>query len=367
MTHGYWRSLFENIWKLTPDGIFTTKSAYDALIAEEIEPVGGNWRWFWKLPLPSRWLHFLWLVRRDRLLTKAIRARWCMGFDPNCRLCGAGEERIIHILRDCHFSQQVWQQFGAALSEESLVPWMDENLGSKVLFSGVEWRIIFAITLGRLWTIRCSYTMKDEDTSLETHSILANIMSSAIEVMQAFGNCSALNKADLHIQWVAPGDGVVKLNTDGAAKGNPGVAGAGGLIRSSIGTWLMGFQLHLGVCSNMEAELQAIRCGLQLAWSCGYRKLFCESDALVAIDLIQHGNVVLHPLGCLILDIRSLLNRDWDCTLHHTYREGNFCADWLANAACEIDDDFEMLPSPPDAMRSLLDADVRGLSGFTFS
>lgn len=54
----------------------------------------------------------------------------------------------------------------------------------------------------------------------------------------------------------------MKLNTDGASLGNPGVAGAGGVIRDASGDWLVGFMLHLGVCSNMVAEMEAARFGL---------------------------------------------------------------------------------------------------------
>lgn len=110
----------------------------------------------------------------------------------------------------------------------------------------------------------------------------------------------------------------------------------------------MGFELHLGVCSNVEAELQAIRRGLQVAWDCGYRKIVCKTDVLVAIDLVQKSDVASHPLGSLIGDIRFLLSREWHCSLQHTLREGHFCADWLANAACVLDDDFELLPDPTD-------------------
>lgn len=58
----------------------------------------------------------------------------------------------------------------------------------------------------------------------------------------------------------------MRLNTDGASKGNPGLSGAGGLIRSSDGKWLIGFQASLGCCSKTVAEIQALRLGLLLAW-----------------------------------------------------------------------------------------------------
>lgn len=58
----------------------------------------------------------------------------------------------------------------------------------------------------------------------------------------------------------------MKLNTDGAARGNPGIAGAGGSLRDYRGQWIVGFAARLGICSNVAAELHALRMGLSLAW-----------------------------------------------------------------------------------------------------
>ena len=67
------------------------------------------------------------------------------------------------------------------------------------------------------------------------------------------------------IWWQFPPDPFIKLNTDGSVLGNPGLAGAGGLLRNSSGDWLSGFSLHLGISSNNMAELAAVHQGLILA------------------------------------------------------------------------------------------------------
>ena len=55
----------------------------------------------------------------------------------------------------------------------------------------------------------------------------------------------------------------MKINTDGASRGNPGIAGAGGLIHShtSVCAWLVGFKVYLELCSNIVDELHAVRFG----------------------------------------------------------------------------------------------------------
>jgi len=37
------------------------------------------------------------------------------------------------------------------------------------------------------------------------------------------------------------------LNTDGAAKGNPGIAGGGGVLRGDQGEWICGFGESMGI------------------------------------------------------------------------------------------------------------------------
>ena len=48
------------------------------------------------------------------------------------------------------------------------------------------------------------------------------------------------------IQWTPPPERWIKLNVDGASKGNPGTAGAGGILRGHYGNWIKGFTLNLG-------------------------------------------------------------------------------------------------------------------------
>ena len=50
----------------------------------------------------------------------------------------------------------------------------------------------------------------------------------------------------------------IKLNMDSSAISNPGLAGAGGILRDHSGVWISGFSLHLGLASNNMAELAAV-------------------------------------------------------------------------------------------------------------
>ncbi|MCI17282.1 hypothetical protein A2U01_0038429 [Trifolium medium] len=63
----------------------------------------------------------------------------------------------------------------------------------------------------------------------------------------------ASNHGDFACSVVASGCGMgeaVRLNTDGAAKGELGSAGCGGLLRGCSGEWLYGFSKNVGRCSE---------------------------------------------------------------------------------------------------------------------
>ncbi|PNX84033.1 ribonuclease H, partial [Trifolium pratense] len=54
--------------------------------------------------------------------------------------------------------------------------------------------------------------------------------------------------------WSFPPTGWIKANTDGAARGSPGHASAGGIFRDSSGGIKGCFSLYLGIQSSLFAE-----------------------------------------------------------------------------------------------------------------
>lgn len=62
-------------WRFSSNGVFTSRSAYMEMLGADVcsKEHEQAWTRLWKLPAPSRWLHFLWLVRRERILTNSLR------------------------------------------------------------------------------------------------------------------------------------------------------------------------------------------------------------------------------------------------------------------------------------------------------
>ncbi|MBA0570855.1 hypothetical protein Golob_004461, partial [Gossypium lobatum] len=53
---------------------------------------------------------FIWLVFKQRLLTNSERVRRGIGQEESCHLCGYNTEDALHVLKDCPFANDIWNQ-----------------------------------------------------------------------------------------------------------------------------------------------------------------------------------------------------------------------------------------------------------------
>ena len=94
------------------------------------------------------------------------------------------------------------------------------------------------------------------------------------------------------IRWQSPPAGWKVLNTDGASKGNPGIAGGGGVIRGDLGEWICGFEESMGICSSMKDEIKALLRGLKLAIQMNIDQLWVQIDSATLVGLLK-GDITL--------------------------------------------------------------------------
>lgn len=86
--------------------------------------------------------------------------------------------------------------------------------------------------------------------------------------------------------WSFPPNGWVKANFDGAAKGNPGAAGYGGVIRESFGNFLGTMATPLGSQTNHLVEAAGAFYIINLAQSLNFKNLWLEGDSKNIIDCL---------------------------------------------------------------------------------
>ncbi|KAK9112219.1 hypothetical protein Scep_019738 [Stephania cephalantha] len=155
---------------------------------------------------------------------------------------------------------------------------------------------------------------------------------------------------------------VLILNTDGASKGNPWSTTFGRVFRNGNGHWQLGYMGKIGHTSSLVAELWSIREGLNLAHQLQPVKLVIQSDSNTALQLITHGENLLHPAAALINDCQLLLRGNWEIHLKHVFREANQVADKLANLREGQSSKWIVMSSPPTCILPCLLADVMGVN-----
>jgi len=103
-----------------------------------------------------------------------------------------------------------------------------------------------------------------------------NLKYEMVHTRKVKGNSKNVQSSD---QFRYPRDKFIKLNFDGASKGNPGNAGFGGIFRDSEKTTRWDFAKWGGEMTNNEAELWIVHQGLRIVIRNSYRNLEIEGDS----------------------------------------------------------------------------------------
>lgn len=124
------------------------------------------------------------------------------------------------------------------------------------------------------------------------------------------------------------------IYTDGGARGNPGPAGIGVVLKYE-GKQLT-FKKYIGQATNNQAEYQAVILGLEKAKELGAQEIdvFLDSE-LVQQQLSQKYKVKNRDLGSLFVKVWNLAMSFKKVKYVHIYREDNKLADKLVNQAID--------------------------------
>ena len=138
-----------------------------------------------------------------------------------------------------------------------------------------------------------------------------------------------------------PPPGRLVIYTDGAARGNPGPAGAGAVLReASSGNVVGEIARFLGIRTNNYAEWTAVELALAEALRLGATQVDLRMDSeLVARQISGRYRVKHADLKPIHARVMAMLARLESYTVGHVPRELNTEADRMSNIA--IDDPRE--------------------------
>ncbi|MBA3270968.1 MAG: ribonuclease HI family protein [Acidobacteria bacterium] len=125
---------------------------------------------------------------------------------------------------------------------------------------------------------------------------------------------------------------MITANVDGGARGNPGSAGYGVIVKDETGTVLAELYEGIGVNTNNVAEYRGVLAALDWAAAHGHSRLHIKSDSLLVVQQMLGTFRVKHAgLLPLYRQARHLVAKVGNVTFEHVRRELNTEADRLSN------------------------------------
>jgi len=127
------------------------------------------------------------------------------------------------------------------------------------------------------------------------------------------------------------------IHTDGAARGNPGPAGLGAVLRDAQTHEILAeLATFLGIRTNNYAEWTAVEAALEKALEIGATHVDLRMDSELVARQISGRYRVKHPdLKPIHAHVMALLSRLEGYSVGHVPRELNKDADRLSNVAID--------------------------------
>lgn len=291
------------IWKPSDSRDLTAKDAYKFL-----NPCGIPCNWgklIWSKSIPPSKSFLLWRLLHNKIPTDdQLWARGCH-IVSMCCLCGRSYETTHHVFFSCDYASRFCLWLSNCLEIQ-----IDHSSIHYVLavfhrnwYSQVKDVILSAVcyTLGGIWHSRNKLRFDSKVISVEAicNWIAANIsfvgsfsigyMSSDVSqllILRKFSIPIRFQKAPniKEVLWLPPTSSWIKVNTDGAAKGAPGMAGRGGIFRGENVAILGCFTFNVGVSFALHAEFVGAILAIELAHRKGWHRLWLECDSKLVID-----------------------------------------------------------------------------------
>ena len=128
----------------------------------------------------------------------------------------------------------------------------------------------------------------------------------------------------------------IVVNVDGGARGNPGPAAIGVVVRTEDGEVIAEAAETIGSATNNVAEYRALIRGIELAAQHGATELELRGDSELVVKQIRGEYKVKDPgLKPLHAEARQALSAFSEWSFDHVRREQNAEADALVNQALD--------------------------------
>lgn len=200
------------IWDGSNNGTYSVSDGYAWLQNQNVHEDPVDWTWIWKLRIPEKIRVFVWSCLHEALPTNAKRHGCNLAPNPSCTRCSADREDILHVLRDCPLSRQLWGKLGTWRWPN----FWNQNLQAWILsHAHGEHASRFLVGLWNVWKWRCNACLDPHPWSLE--GAWRKLCHEFDEIARALNDDSV----DVDVQrmkdgWQPPQQSFLKLNVDGS-------------------------------------------------------------------------------------------------------------------------------------------------------
>ncbi|XP_057419024.1 uncharacterized protein LOC130713256 [Lotus japonicus] len=339
------------VWCLNQSGIFNVRDACRWVEEQVFESE-------WQVPntisklVPPKVGLFVWQAQKNKIATKDnLRAR---GIDLNgletCVFCNQVSETSSHLFLHC---VHIWNLWVAIISREGFCWVIPKSLNQLLaewdnlprISDGTLWSLIPYSLLWSIWLERNGSCFSNKEINLD------NIWE--MHLLRIGWWIKALNKRNLYslehfardftnirlqprqkkmrnASWSLLVDGTMKVNVDGASKGNPGTRGIGGILRNVRNEIKGFFSKNIGHGFAFEAEVVAIHEALSLCQQHLIHNIIIESDSSLAVGWVNCRRNRPWKLRGILNQIDILIPLVNCLEIRHIFREANSEADALA-------------------------------------
>ncbi|XP_070017599.1 uncharacterized protein [Nicotiana sylvestris] len=346
------RVLDRLFWMLETRGYFSVKSAWEYTRRRD-EPRKA-YRMIWVKGLPIKIAFFIWKVWKAKLPLDDLlkRVGYCM--PSKCWCCvQPDEESLQHLFFRSETTKTTWKYFlsragidveGLTLHQAITKYWTTNVcLSLKPVMQELPSCVVW-----ELWKRRNSMKYGEAvTTSRMIYQVSTNLQASVkvrkpgmdmvphkwqdlLAMMKNFTPKLKVTK----VMWEFPSAGWLKVNTDGASRGNPGRSSIGFCIRNENGDIIKSVGKEIEEITNTVAEAKAMVEALRFCRFHQYSHVWLQTDSML-LKKIMDG--IWKPPWIIseqVEEIMQLMNGS-NYTITHIHREGNKLADHLANYALD--------------------------------
>ncbi|XP_070021835.1 uncharacterized protein [Nicotiana sylvestris] len=335
-------------WMLETRGYFSVKSAWEYTRRRDEPRIA--YRMIWVKGLPFKIAFFMWKVWKAKLPLDDFlkRVGYCM--PSKCWCCiQPDEESLQHLFFRSEIAKTTWKYFlsRAGITVEGLI--LHQAI-TKCWTANVCLRLkpvmqsLPSCIVWELWKRRNSMKYSDAVTTSSVIYQVSSNLQALVKVRKRGMDMVPHKWQDLltmmenftpklkvtKVMWEFPSAGWLKVNTDGASRGNPGRSSIGFCIRNENGDIVKSGGKEIEETTNTVAEAKAMVEALRLCRFQQYSHVWLQTDSMLLKKIIDGIWKPPWIISDQVEEMMQLMN-EGNYKVTHIHREGNKLADHLAN------------------------------------